>query len=76
MNYASDTTPRLQKMLRVLKAHPEGLTTFELQAWTNSCAASTDISELRRSGHIIERKFMGVQNGRKIHRYRWSGRPS
>ena len=77
MNAAKvETSPRLSRMLSVLKAHPEGLTTMELQSWTNSCAVATDISEIRRSNYIIERQFMGVRNGRKVNRYRYKGRAS
>ncbi len=75
MNAAKvESSPRLTHMLNVLKAHPEGLTTLQLQGWTNSCAVATDISEIRRSNYIIEREFLGVRNGRKVNRYRYGGR--
>jgi hypothetical protein len=76
MNAAdADKSPRLQKMLQILKFHPSGLTTLELQSWTNSCAVHSDISELRQNGYRIERKREANRNGRQIHRYLYRGRP-
>ena len=71
MNAANaDKSPRLRRMLEVLKAHPEGMTTFELQSWTQSCAVHSDVAELRQNGYQIERSREKNRNGRQIHRYR------
>jgi hypothetical protein len=69
MHHGSDKTPRLSTVLRILRSHPTGLTTAELQSWTSSMAPATDISELRQSGHAIECKSEGMRNGRRIYRY-------
>ena len=61
---------RLARMLELLKAHPRGATTLELQRWSDSCAVSTDISELRQSGYVIDCICEGTnRNGRKVYRY-------
>jgi predicted DNA-binding transcriptional regulator YafY len=70
-----DKSERLSRMLRVLKAHPHGLTTAELQTWTKSCAVATDISELRQSGHTIRRQYMyQTEGGRHVNRYFYEGK--
>jgi hypothetical protein len=75
MHHGSDDTPRLSRALRFLQAHRyTGVTTAEIQAWTGSMAPATDISELRRSGHLIECSSEGMKNGRRIYRYRYQGR--
>jgi hypothetical protein len=76
MHAAKDDSPRLAKLLRVLQAHKgPGITTFEIQQWTNSCAPATDISELRRNGYEIERVYQGKnENGRQVNRYYLKGR--
>jgi hypothetical protein len=61
-------------MLELLKAHPRGATTLELQRWSDSCAVATDISELRQSGHIIPKPTCYVKNGRRIFTYVYKGR--
>jgi len=66
---------RLARMLELLKAHPRGATTLELQRWSDSCAVSTDISELRQNGYIIERRRLdNTPNGRQVHQYTLKGR--
>jgi hypothetical protein len=74
MHHGADTTPRLARLLRVLQAHPAGLTTAEIQSWTNSMAPATDCSELRRSGHLIQCTGEGMRNGRRIYRYVYCGK--
>lgn len=66
---------RLQRMLSVLRAFPTGATTFDLQTLTYSMAPSTDVSELRANGYIIERRYEGrTSTGRHINRYTYKGR--
>jgi hypothetical protein len=75
MHAAAEKSERLQKMLRVLKAHPNGVTTFEIQALTNSMSPATDISELRANGHFVKCVRMGkTTSGRQINRYTYEGR--
>lgn len=69
-----DRSERLAHALRVLQAHPVGLTTAELQSWTGSMAPATDVSELRASGHIIECAQEPMKNNRRIFRYVYRGK--
>lgn len=72
---SEERSERLQRMLRVLQAHPHGATTFELQTLTGSMAPATDLSELRANGCIIERRCEGkTTSGRWINRYFYRGR--
>ena len=63
-------SPRLQRTLNVLKAHPAGLTTMELVHQTGSCAVHSDAAELRANGIPVSCEYQGTQNGRRIYRYR------
>jgi hypothetical protein len=69
-----DTSRRLARTLEILKSHPRGVTTAELQAWTGSMAPATDCSELRQSGYRIGCLYEGTsQNGRRVYRYTLDG---
>lgn len=75
MHAGKDSTERLSRALRVLQAHPGGMTTAELQSWTGSMAPATDVSELRQSGWRIKCKCEGVNgNGRRVYRYTLEGK--
>jgi hypothetical protein len=75
MHHGSDNTPRLSKLLRLLQAHPDGLTTLQIQLWTGSMAPATDCSELRQSGHVIACRCQGVNpQGRRVYKYTYGGK--
>ncbi len=77
MNWAnSATSKRLRKVLDVLTtAGGKGATSFEIARATGSVAPATDVSELRRSGYVIECVYEGkTPAGRKIFRYTLLGR--
>ena len=67
---------RLTRTLRFLYyCKGEGCTTAQLQAATDSMAPSTDVSELRQSGYLIDCKNEGIStNGRRVYRYVYKGR--
>lgn len=78
MHYANpEKSKRLSRLLTLLRAtRRSGVTTSEIQSWTNSNAPATDISELRCSGHVIPpAEYERTTNaGRKVYRYRYAGR--
>lgn len=75
MHHGADTTDRLSRVLRVLRAYSAGITTAELQSWTGSMAPATDISELRQNGHLIECRCEGKnERGRRVYRYTYKGK--
>lgn len=65
-------SPRLAKLLAYLKQRgDDGATTLELAQGCYSTRPSSDVSELRANGVLIETLFEGVnENGRRVHRYR------
>jgi hypothetical protein len=63
-------SPRLRRTLDVLRAHPDGLTTLALVQWTGSCAAHSDVAELRANGIKVACEYQGMRDGRRIYRYR------
>lgn len=67
---------RLARTLMLLKsAGPRGVTTAELQAWSNSMAPATDVSELRANRHQIDCRCQGVNStGRRVYRYTYRGK--
>jgi hypothetical protein len=68
-------SPRLRRVLDVLKAHPDsGMTTLELVHWTGSCAVHSDIAELRANGIKVGCTYEGTRNGRRVYRYRLEDR--
>jgi hypothetical protein len=51
------------------------VTSYELEEYAHTVAASTGVADLRKFGWIIERQYEGTtENGRKIHRYFVRGR--
>lgn len=70
-----DRSARLRRLLDVLTAHPDGLTTAELISWTGSCAPHSDAAELRQSGYRVDCRYEGrTATGRRVHRYVLVGR--
>ena len=66
---------RLKQTLHVLRAFPDGPTTWDIQSWCGSMAPATDISELRQNGYIIDCEYAGkTATGRKIFRYHLRGK--
>jgi hypothetical protein len=58
----------LQKTLAFLRQGPR--TTIEITHHTGTTRASSDISELRANGYMIDCEYVGLSdNGKKIHRY-------
>lgn len=66
-------SPRLQRLLSILKAHPEGMTTLALVQWTGSCAVHSDCAELRANGIPIACEYQGLRDGRRVFKYRIEG---
>ena len=70
-----EKSPRLMRTLEVLKAFPEGATTWDIQCLTNSMAPSTDVAELRQNGYDIICQYEGqTSSNRRIFRYRLAGK--
>jgi hypothetical protein len=67
---------RLARALAFVKSFGSfGCTTAQLQAYTGSMAPSTDISELRHAGYLINCHLDGIRsNGRRVYRYKYLGR--
>lgn len=65
-------SPRLQRLLSILRAHPEGMTTMALVQWTGSCAVHSDVAELRAAPNLIPIacEYQGMRDGRRVFRYR------
>ena len=65
-------SPRLQRLLSILKAHPDGMTTMQLVQWTGSCAVHSDVAELRAEPNLIPVacEYQGKRDGRRIYLYR------
>lgn len=49
-------------------------TTVEIRDRTNSCAVHTDLAELRANLFVLERRYHGMINGRRVFAYRLVGR--
>jgi hypothetical protein len=66
------TSDRLQKPLAALRAAGrDGLTPIELNRICQSTRASSDLSELRQHGILIEKEYVGKSvGGRRVFRYR------
>jgi hypothetical protein len=65
-----EKSPRLTRTLEVLRAFPEGATTWDIQCLTNSMAPSTDVAELRQNGYDIICQYEGqTSSKRRIFRY-------
>lgn len=73
---SSEKSERLKRTLSALRNGGRlGRTGADLARVTNSLAISTDISELRRNGWLIERQYEGLSpTGRRVHRYTLLGR--
>lgn len=67
-----DSSPRLQRTLEVIRAHPGGCTTLELVLLTGSCAVHSDVAELRAEPNKIpiSCRYERTVNGRRVYRYR------
>ena len=74
-NANAEKSARLQRTLEILRAFPEGATTFDLQCLSNSMAPATDVSECRANGYDIECRYQGkTSTGRRIYSYHYKGR--
>ena len=74
-NANADKSYRLKQTLDVLRAFPDGPTTWDIQGWCGSMAPATDISELRQNGYVIDCEYAGkTATGRKIFRYHLRGK--
>ena len=75
LRYANlQTSPRLQRDLRALQAHPEGLTTRQLIQEANVCACNSIAAELRANGYRIACRPEGRSpDGASIYRYTLEG---
>lgn len=61
---------RLKNVLQCLRlAGKVGMTTLAIQRNVNTTRPSSDISELRASGHRINTKYVGKFSGSKIYNY-------
>ncbi|MCP5136068.1 MAG: hypothetical protein H6981_04645 [Gammaproteobacteria bacterium] len=61
---------RLQRTARAL-ADGQWHTTWEIASTTRSVAVSTDISELRRNGLVVESRTAGTsEDGGRVYEYR------
>lgn len=63
-------SPRLKRLLSILRAHPEGMTTMALVQWTGSCAVHSDVAEIRANGVPVACEYQGMRDGRRVFRYR------
>jgi hypothetical protein len=65
----ADRSPRLQKLLSILK---DGniYSTARLHSATGSMAVHTDIHELRCNGYKITRHYIGRVNNRSVYGYK------
>ena len=71
-----DRSKRLSRALDYIRScGAHGCTTAELQGYTGSMAPATDVSELRRSGYLIDCECDGINiKGRRVYTYRYRGR--
>lgn len=70
-----DRSARLKRTLDILKAFPDGATSWQIQTLSNSMAPATDISELRQNGYDIRCRYFGrTSTGRKIYQFRLNGK--
>lgn len=74
-NAGLEKSNRLQRTLEILKAFPDGATTWEIQTLSNSMCPGTDISELRMNDYDIRCQYEGrTSTGRKVYRYTLHGK--
>lgn len=66
---------RLQRILGALSDRSEH-STFELMMLTKSCAIHSDVDDLRNNGYQIDCKYHGMEDGRRIYKYRLAGEQS
>lgn len=71
-----DGSERLRRTLSFIRGWGSaGVTSAELQGFTNSMAVATDVSELRRNGFLIDCKYEGTnERGRRVYRYFYKGK--
>jgi len=68
-----DKSPRLQRLLALLKEGPR--TTREIQELAEVRAVSASVTELRRNGYIIDCDYVGKsERGERVFRYTIKGR--
>lgn len=73
MTIHAGTSEKSQAMqlVRLLRAHPAGLTTAQIQSALNSMAPATTVSEARSLGYDIPCKYLRQNpNGRRVYLYR------
>jgi hypothetical protein len=64
MRYAHlRTSPRLQRALAALRAHPGGLTTREWIQEADICACNSIAAELKANGIPVECRYEGRSHG-------------
>lgn len=75
LRYANlQTSPRLQRALAALQAHPRGLTTMEWIREAGICAVNSCAAELRANGYRVICKPEGKSaEGASIYRYTLEG---
>jgi len=65
-----ETSDRLRRVLDVLRAHPHGISSINLQEQAQTVAPGTCVSELRRAGYTIRCEYlMRKDNGSKVYIY-------
>jgi hypothetical protein len=65
-----DKSERLKRVLDVLRAHPHGISSINLQEQAETVAPGTCVSELRRAGYPIKCEYlMRKANGSKVYIY-------
>jgi hypothetical protein len=65
-----DKSERLKRVLEVLRAHPYGVSSLNLQEQAQTVAPGTCVSELRRAGYAIRCEYlMRKDNGSKVYIY-------
>jgi hypothetical protein len=65
-----DRSDRLKRVLDVLRAHPHGISSINLQEQAQTVAPGTCVSELRRAGYHVRCEYlMRKLNGSKVYIY-------
>lgn len=68
------TSDRIQRVLTVLRQRPA--TTLELNELCGSTRASSDVSECRANGCVINAEYVGTnETGRRVYRYHLVSEP-
>lgn len=70
---ATRMTPRLTRVLDVLRRNAAGATTHEIIHAGHVCAVNTCVSELRKLGHQIDCDLEAVTESGRTYRYRLVG---